>query len=665
MSAGGLHHRLETAATELVRCERAASSTTASILSASTEIRDALDELRAATRDLRDPQRVLSALVRMTPERLSSALACKSNATVSVKAKSVDLAALEHVELLRDVTREFAGEKEVQRALCDVLASVSRMSRRFQRQAGRLELWRELSHVRALHPASRRVLIGSLRATTAILCDCDLNTMTLLSSSSLPSSSGPAAAATELLVEELLQLLSRFGGRSGSSDAIVKAAGQREVDAEIAVTAVRLLATLISGPSNGSGDPLSVLLRRFSASIASALLLNLTLFRDAGGCNDVGDDDDPMLTWLAACRELTRLLPPADTRRLFFQPSSPSSIDEAPSPWYELILVDCRERVARHQDCRHRRVLFVYLAITTRLFALPHSRDDEECASVLTSILSGRPRVVDALCALVSEYHHRTGSNNSSSTSRNDDAVTLLELLRLVHLWCERASGAKSMAKNVSVNETLAPVLAGIVERLITQRDSPEDANRRGSAIDRVVTAQTQLAALLTTQRLALTAGGGPQVLRRVLQQAVSPTPSEQQQAMPLRIARSPSLVPTIRQSRRQPTATADCDGARDSTTTSPLGLASEAIRALTLPSDGYDDDLSLSALIARELTSTVTLFTPLEQNLVGSVSKSSLVKPRGVLSSPLSAHFQRRKRGSGHHHRLKTSTVAIYTNHV
>lgn len=616
------------------------------MLAASAEVQCALVELRVATRDLHDPQRALSALVRLTPERLSSVLASKRDAAVEIKAHGVDLAARTHVEVLRDVAREFAGEEEVQHALCGVVATASRLSRRLQTQAGCLELWRELSHVRALHPMSRRVLLGSLAATTAILRGGDWNTMTLLLSPSSLSVPGPTVSAAELLVEELLQLLHRFGHRCSTTTD--RAAGQREPDAEVGVASMRLLAVLLSGPSTvgSGGDPLSGLMKRFSTSIAAAMLSNLTMFQDA---SDGNDEDDPMLTWLVTCRELTRLLPLADVQSLLFQPSLSLASDKTSSSWYERILVDCWQHEARHQDGRYRRVLLVYLSILTRLFALPHSRDDEVCSSILATMLTDRPRVVAALCGLVGTYHQRSTSNNNSS-SQHEDAVTLLELLRLIRQWCERPSGAKLMANNISVSESLASVLAAIIDSLVAQRNTREDASPSGSALDRATTAQTQLEALLIAQKLALRVDGGLQVVRSSLHQALAPSPSEQHRGMPQR-------NPASHRSRRQSVS----NPSRDITSPTSPASTSTVVKALGIQSDECDDDLSMRAVLARELASTIALFT----SAAGPVSKSSLAKPRSNLPSSLRAHFQPKKRSSERHHHLKTSTVAIYTSHT
>jgi hypothetical protein len=336
-------------------------------------------------------------------------------------------------------------------------------------------------------------------------------------------------------------------------------------------------------------------------------------------------------------------------QRLLFQPSPPLASDKTPSPWYERILVDCWQHEACHQDGRYRRILLAYLAILTRLFARPHSYDDAVCSSVLTTMLTDYPRVVAALCGLVSAYHQRSTSNNNSP-SQHEDAVTLLELLRLIHQWCERPSGAKLMAKNTSINESLEPVLAAIIGSLIAQRNTREDSSPSGSVLDRATTAQTQLAALLITQKLALRVDSGFKVIRSSLQQAVASAPSERHRVMTQRNAAS-------HQSRRQSASNAS----RDVTTSLPSASSSKTIETLDLQTDVCDDDLSMSAVLARELASTIALFTP----VVGSVSKSSLAKHRSNLSSSLRTHFQPRRRSSERHHHLKMSTVAIYTSHT
>jgi len=134
------------------------------------------------------------------------------------------------------------------------------------------------------------------------------------------------------------------------------------------------------------------------------------------------------------------------------------------------------------------------------------------------------------------------------------------------------------------------------------------------------------------------------------LQQAVASAPSERHRVMTQRNAAS-------HQSRRQSASNAS----RDVTTSLPSASSSKTIETLDLQTDVCDDDLSMSAVLARELASTIALFTP----VVGSVSKSSLAKHRSNLSSSLRTHFQPRRRSSERHHHLKMSTVAIYTSHT
>lgn len=462
--------------------------------------------------------------------------------------------------------------------------------------------------MRQLHPLSRRILVGSLRVIAAIFQDSELNTIEFAK-----PSDALTISTSELLVEELLQMIARYGD---TVDPCSEKSGPSRRDFDIVVVAMRVLAALLSCPTSPSG-PILVLAKKYSRPIFASMKANLTLFQRV---DYVGiDTGDPMLTWLTTCRALVHLHSPTDTLSLMFK--APDT-----DPWYQVVAVEHWDRAKTASRYpyprRHRRALILYLAIMTHIFALPHTRDDSECLSMLEIVLSDHQAALGALSGLVSNFHSRVAADNSE-----EDLTILLQLLRLVHLWSERPHGAELLKTNSYAMETLVPVFVAIIDRTI-------QPPTRVHVPPSIQNEQINLAALLIVQRLATSPPGVPLKLRKLLEQSLRPGTSTLERTTSLARARSMPVQSST------PNAL------------SPI----KALHSYAC-SDGYDDDRSLDAVIKRELDNTVALFVQKESN---SKARGGLTKSSSSLTLPV------RRRGSSNrlHHSLKSSTVAIYTTH-